>query len=244
MVPRVISRRQQPTYGKLPKRFPSVNFGSYTQRGLTRHQNVPSAPAAPSPFTPVAGNAGAIGSTASSESAPDPRDAQYFNDIAKLNQFHNQRAVDIQTALNEGQQSLTKSNTLLAEQQPKDTLAAKENANKAGLLYAGALGKNIGDIETSYARRRSDLQGAYEKNRAGLLRQYSENDVNFGLNQNDILLNSIGRQSERDQTFGVPDSSPPQSVAPAAVGTAPIGSAASRYIAARKRNPRGVWGRY
>lgn len=161
------------------------------------------------PVSPIASQASSIGGGAASPSGPaDPRDAQYFNDSAKLLQYHRNRLADIQSRLNETDRDYTKNSGLLAEQQPKDTLAAKVSANKAGLFHSGFLGKNLGEIETSYARRRGELLENFTGTKAGLLRDYANQNADYQLQNNDILLGSIGRQTERDSTLGVPGVSP------------------------------------
>jgi hypothetical protein len=200
--PRVISRRRQPTTRGLAPRAtnPFVSLGGL--RGMNQAARL--APSAPTPVQSTAGLIGGSGSTpAPSQANADPRDPQYFNDLAKLEQFHTQRQADVQASINEGQRALTKNNMLLAEQQPRDTLAAKQNANKAGLLNSGFLGKNLGEIETSYARRKADLQQNFTTNQASLLRQYAGNNADYYLGQNDALLGGIGRATDRDAQFGV-----------------------------------------
>jgi hypothetical protein len=242
VIPRVISRKQQPTYGKLPKRFPSTNFGTYTQRGLTKHLTAPSAPtapAAPTPFTPTASGASGIGSTAPAAQA-DPRDAQYFNDTAKLDQYYASRSADITAQQNEADRVLASNQSLLTQQQPKDTLAAKVNANKAGLFYSGELGKNLSSIEADYTRRRTDLQGAYASDKATRSRSRADLEANYGvngLNRNDILLAANARQSERDQTLGVPDAA----AAAPAPAAGPAAAPFTAFPGVSKSGERGVW---
>lgn len=172
-------------------------------------------PAAPSAFTPVGSSASSIGGGAAAPAAPDPRDAQYFNDLAKLEQYYTSRKAEIGAAGESASRDLARSNTLLSEQQPKDTLSAKQNANKAGLFYSGALGKNLGEIETSYARRKTQLNEDYEAGVQARNRQLTDLEGNYGangLNRNDVLLSAVGRQTERDQAQGVPSAAAPTSL--------------------------------
>lgn len=207
-IPRITSIKRQPT--TRPSPYGSrTTFATGANQWMKATQNgtrpIKFAPAAPTPVSPVASGATSIGGSAQAAQA-DPRDAQYFNDIAKLEHFYAGRRADLQAAGESDARELQKSNVLLNEQQPKDTLSAKQNANKAGLFYSGFLGKNLGEIETSYARRRADLQSNYQNNQDTRARQLQDLEANYGpqgLNRNDILLGAAGRQSERDVALGV-----------------------------------------
>lgn len=198
--PRVTKRVQQPTTVGNYGRFPSTNFGSYTQRGLTKHPNYavqgPRAPSAPT--APVGSSASTIGAPATAPTA-DPRDSQWFVDTAKLDQYYTARKADLQAADDTDTRELAKNQGLLNEQMPKDQLSAKQGANKAGLFYSGFLGKNLGDIETSYARRRTDLQNAYNDAVAGRGRQRQELEDLYGangINRLDILEQAKARAAQ------------------------------------------------
>lgn len=242
MIPRVVSRRRQPT--TRPITGPSVV--SRVQQPITGRgrlsPSAPAAPTAPQPFSPTPSNASAIGAPSPSIPQSDPRDAQYFNDVAKLDQYYSSQRSNLTASGQELARNLTKNNSLLAEQQPKDELASKQNANKAGLFYSGALGKNLGDIAQSYARRRSDLQTDYESNQGKISRQLTDLDSNYGpsgLMRNDALLSGIGRASASDQNNAlalaantsaaapVPTASVPYSTQP---GTSKAGVAGTWHI--------------
>jgi hypothetical protein len=200
VIPRVVSRRNQLT---TRARTPSISPGQAAYgraHGISIGNPKPITTA--TPFSPSPSSAPAIGSQSPSIPQSDPRDAQYFNDVAKLDQFYSSRRADLTASGQELSRNLVKNRGLLAEQQPKDELGAKQNANKAGLFYSGALGKNLGDIAQSYARRRSDLQSEYESNSGKITRNINDLDTNYGPNgllRNDALLGGIGRASASDQ---------------------------------------------
>lgn len=198
VMPRIISRKRQPTTRGFaaPKGFSHIINTRPNPKTLT-----PRAPAAPTPFSPTTSSAPSIGTQSQSIPQSDPRDAQYFNDVAKLNQYYSTQKTSLTASGEELVRNLAKNNNLLAEQQPKDELASKQNANKAGLFYSGALGKNLGDIAQSYARRRSDLQSEFESNKGTLSRNLTDLETNYGPNgllRNDALLGGVGRASESD----------------------------------------------
>jgi hypothetical protein len=199
VMPRIISKKRQPTTSfATPKGFPKI---------LNTRPNpktfAPRAPSAPTtPFTPTPSSAAAIGTPAPTIPQSDPRDAQYFNDVAKLDQYYSSQKSNLTASGEELARNLTKNNSLLAEQQPKDELTSKQNANKSGLFYSGALGKNLGDIATSYARRRSDLQTEFESGKSKIDRSLTDLTANYGptgLMRNDVLQAGIARAAALDQ---------------------------------------------
>lgn len=200
MIPRITSRKRQPTTFAYPK-----GTNAFTHLGTLRgmSQTAARAPSAPTtPFSPTPSSAAGIGGQSPSIPQSDPRDAQYFNDVAKLDQYYSTQKSSLTASGEELARNLTKNNAALAEQQPKDELSSKQNANKAGLFYSGALGKNLGDIAQSYARRRSDLQTEYEGNRGDIARRLTDLESNYGpsgLMRNDALLGGVGRASASDQ---------------------------------------------
>jgi hypothetical protein len=197
---------------------------------------------APAPAAPVSGvgsSAAGIGGV-SAPAAPDPRDAQYFNDIAKLEQYYATRKADLQAGADQDVRDLATSNQALNEQRPKDDLSAKQNANKAGLFYSGFLGKNLGEIETSYAKRRADLQTKFQQNADARARQVKDLDDNYGingLNRNDILLAANARQTDRDLANPPADPVPLNTPASAGAGSFALLAAKQKKFARRPLQP-------
>lgn len=199
VMPRIVSRKKQPTTRgfSAPKGFSQIINARPNPTTFA-----PRPPSAPTPFSPTTSSASSIGTQAPSIPPSDPRDAQYFNDVAKLDQYYSTQKSSLTASGEELVRNLNKNNTLLAEQQPKDELASKQNANKSGLFYSGALGKNLGDIAQSYARRRSDLQTDYESNKGKIERSLTDLTANYGptgLLRNDALLGGVGRATANDQ---------------------------------------------
>jgi hypothetical protein len=179
----------------------------------------PLAPQGPTPFSPTTSQAGSVGNNSSAIPQSDPRDAQYFNDVAKLDQYYQTNKANLGASAQELARNLTKNQAELAEQQPKDELSAKQNANKAGLFYSGALGKNLGDISENYAKRRSELQTGYESQSGSIARQLQDLETNYGGNglmRNDALLGGVGRATAADQANALSyvQNQPPPSAIP------------------------------
>lgn len=256
-VPRIISTRRQPT----TKAKPLKTIGVLNRRPPANLLKAPAAPSAPT-YTPTASSAASVGSPAPTPpAAADPKDAQYFNDVAKLDQYYASNKANLSASGQELAANLAKNRSLLDEQQPKDQLAAKQNANKAGLFYSGALGKNLGDIATSYARRKSDLQTDFESNQGKINRQLSDLEANYGsqgLIRNDVMLQSIARaraQDEANAAAYAQQVAAQQQAAPAGGGAAPAAAApapasgppkftgvlAGNYVAPQMWDPRGFY---
>jgi hypothetical protein len=237
-VPRITSRRRQPTTrggGLISQKLPGGGlFGPAPKKF---------APAPAAPVSSVGSSAASIGGGVPAPAAPDPRDAQYFNDIAKLEQYYATRKADLQAGTDQDVRDLATSNQALNEQRPKDDLSAKQNANKAGLFYSGFLGKNLGEIETSYAKRRADLQTKFQDNANARARQSADLEANYGatgLNRNDILLAANARQTERD--LANPPADPVPLSTPASVGAGNYALIAARQKKFARR-PLQPWGR-
>lgn len=222
--PRITSRRRQPTtYGYPQGQNAFTHLG--TLKGLSQRSMLGPgankfAPAPAAPATSVGSSAAGIGGV-SAASAPDPRDATYFNDVAKLEQYYATRKADLQAGSDKDARDLASSNQALDLQRPKDDLSAKQNANKSGLFYSGFLGKNLGEIETSYAKRRADLQTSFQDNANARARQGADLEANYGangLNRNDILLAANARQTDRDLANPVADPVAQPLNTPAAAG--------------------------
>lgn len=230
MIPRVTSRTRQPT--TKPKTYLPGTWGrprpGVPQVAGSTPNYTPPTPSQPSqtslPSTPAA----------------DPRDPQFFNDIAKLNQYYTSQKANLTASGAELARSLVKNNQFLDEALPKDRLKAKQGANDAGLLYSGALGKNLGEIETGYARRKSDLQTDYANKRTAILGQLSDLEGNYGpqgLMRNDALLQGIGRAASMDQILGAGAGGGASTQAPAAAANLPFTTRAGTS----KSGVPGVW---
>lgn len=238
--PRITSKRRQPTTYAYPKGTNAFTHLGTLKRISQQHSGVNRfAPAPAAPAAPVSSSAGSIGGLSGGAAAPDPRDATYFNDIAKLEQFYASRKADLQAAGEQDARDLAKSNQALSEQRPKDDLSAKQNANKAGLFYSGFLGKNLGEIEKSYATRRADLQTRFQDNANARARQGADLEANYGatgLNRNDILLAANARQTQFDLE-NPPAAAPASLNTPAAAGAGSFGQIVQKRFARRPLQP-------
>jgi hypothetical protein len=164
---RLMARRRIPSarsYGtagvRLPRRGQTmIPFGnaltpeakqfvqSKGQKVLYPGSRAPSAPRVPGPQPP--GQPPQPHQLVDDSTATSARAQALFARTQKLNQ--------LSTEDQYGAQDYAENLSRLRAQRPKDELAAKESANRQGLFYSGALGKDLGNLATSYGQRESDM---------------------------------------------------------------------------------------
>lgn len=108
------------------------------------------------------------------------QDSGYTTALANLLAQKGQGDNAIVAAGRRAAEDKAKNLALLTESTGKSKTAATQSANKSGLFYSGALGKNLGDIDTDSNRRAGDVNTAFtrgEEDRAaqeaGLTTQYN-----------------------------------------------------------------------
>jgi hypothetical protein len=130
--------------------------------------------------------------------APFQPDAEYYAGAAERTfQAGEQRA----TLDQQSTYSTTDFNEALRrllEKQPKDVQAAREAANRQGLLFSGTLGRQEGEINTSYLRQQSDLRQGYDREAAA--REAARRAIEAGLSVDDAAARAaaVDRQTTRD----------------------------------------------
>src|SRR5688500_5594108 len=235
-VPVVTNRRAQPV--KAPKKNDLLGVGPWG----VRPRSMP-APKGTAPTAPTAPGAAQVTSSAAqtggvARTPADARDPQYFNDLAKLEQHYIQRKADLAAAGEGAKRSFDRSMSDLGTQQPKDVLQTQQGSNKAGLLYSGFLSKGLGDIETSYAKRRTELSEDLAADDRDRTRQLGELESLYGpsgLNRNDIILGAMERASARDLEY--PGHEVPGAASVVSSGAKPYTTVAGTS----KSGQRGVW---
>lgn len=116
---------------------------------------------APNPGAPATAPAQAPAPTDST----DPRDAQYYQNVAD-NQFKvNNQINALNLDRSNAQTALQSQLAQLAYQQPRDQLAMEQRANQAGSLYSSVEGQNQGNLAYQFAGRK----GADQANEASTL---------------------------------------------------------------------------
>ena len=145
--------------------------------------------------------------------SPDPLDAQYYNDVAQ-NQFRaNQQIAQLNAMSANERAALGENLRLLGEQQPILRQNSTNRANANGLLYSGALGRQIGDLQTQYVRQQARLNDTFGQHEAS--RQAQIQGINGQLGFDDLAerLTAIERASQAAQSAPL-DPGPPTVPAP------------------------------
>ena len=167
----------------------------------------------PGTYTPTPSSASSVsvpGPTVQ-PSTPDIRDPAYWLDTANIGQYYGTQKATIGAQHDTDKAALDRAMTILGEKLPEDLRVAKENANKSGLFYSTTLGRNLGDIETSYSHQRENLTGEYTGREN--LRNIASGDLEAtygpgGLKYREAANNALDRQTARDaanQPQGAPD---------------------------------------
>lgn len=141
----------------------------------------------------------------------------------------------------------------LNERQPQDTQVTKENANKQGLLLSGYLGKQLGDLQTQYARSRGDRQQSFDRRDAARRAAIADLAKRYEFGAGDARSAAIARLLAGDTAAadagtlapptGAPVAPAAAAAAPAAVKPLPPHGSSSHTLVQPARRRRGATGR-
>jgi hypothetical protein len=162
----------------------------------------------------------------------DVRDSGYYGWLAQRTGEVNQQQIAWDAQEAGDTQARTEALRRLAQQRPENLLAADRSANRAGLFYSGALGKQRGDIEADYVRTVSDTnatyQGAHDAREAARQALLS----GFSVEQAAQMAAAADRMAERDQALAESGSlASPDSVdasVAASQGSSPVRAAVAK----------------
>lgn len=183
--------------------------GQVTGRGTTRPPTVRASgpgigtthPIFPPPVRPPEPGAG----TPSPNPPPAPQgaadfqgDADYYAALGQAQFKAGQQRADLDQQSAYAKTDFDEALRRMLERQPRDIQAAREVANRAGLLYSGNLGRQEGDINTTYLRQQSDAQQSYD--RAEAAREAARRALEAGLSVDDAALQAaaVDRRVARD----------------------------------------------
>lgn len=129
----------------------------------------------------------------------EPSSDPNYIDSAYALALANQRA-NINAKLSQVQQEDANDETTYREalrrmdtQRPRDDSAAKASANKAGLFYSGTLGKNLGDIATSYAQKQADMLNSRQQRANTRQSQLAQLNAGYDVDVSGIADDAISR---------------------------------------------------
>lgn len=144
-------------------------------------------------------------------SEPSGLDASYWNTVNQ-NRFNaNQQLNALNAQSGYDRTDLQERLRLLSQQEPVVEQRATNSANSRGLLYSGALGSQIGDLQTQYLRNQSQAQQAFA--RAEAQRQAQAQSIQGGLGFDELAARLASIQRASDQAAKSP-----------LVGASPAGS--------------------
>lgn len=162
----------------------------------------PQAPQAPQPAKP-----------------PSYLDAQYFTNLAQARYQADQDIAGLNQQSTYEKAALAEALRRMAENQSAQEQSTTSAGNAAGLLYSGALGRQLGDVRTDFFRQRSDAQNTFDQSEAGRKQQMQTILGNLKYLDEQEQLAAIARQAELDANSplvapdGVPVVGPPPTVA-------------------------------
>lgn len=120
-------------------------------------------PATPAPITPPRAQTDPPAGVVDQTMQPGNfQDAQYFTDVGKNTLSRNTQLAQMDQTASEDQTAYAEALRRFREQQPRQEETTVNQANKAGLLYSGTLGRELGDIRTNAIRQEADMRGAYD----------------------------------------------------------------------------------
>jgi hypothetical protein len=148
-----------------PKLTPSPADTTWTKpnaSGMTGQQQLYAAYMKKNPGAQLPAPVGGIPNDPNSVHPSNWQDSTYFTRLAAARLERQNKMTDLQT---EDQSDLTghqESLRRFREQLPRQEEQATEDANRAGLLYSGHLGKGLGDIRTQAIRQETDMQIGFD----------------------------------------------------------------------------------
>lgn len=128
----------------------------------------------------------------------DPRDAQYWNDLVRLQSNRNFQSENQDIEDTYRRTSYQDALGQLTRNEKKDTLSYRENANRGGGTYSSKTAEGVGDIATNYFEQKSGLarDNQREESLASLARDMI--DQGFTSDQAAAYIESVDRQSGRE----------------------------------------------
>lgn len=152
---------------------------------------------------PIQVAAPGINSNAATPPPPaDVRDSRYWMELARGQAQARDRIAQLTAMSNSEKAALGRQLRLLGEQEPVAQRSATLGANTQGLLFSGALGRQLGDIAREFLRQRTEAQAVFDE--AERLRQLEIDALNRswldprGMEAWRLLQEATERQIERD----------------------------------------------
>jgi hypothetical protein len=189
------ARRNVPGQPNTVGGFVGVRANSFTNAAAKAQTQ------AATPVTPAASSSPPAATTPAPTPPVDVRDSGYYGWLAQRQGEVNQQQIAWDAEEAGDTSARTEALRRLAQQRPENLLAADRSANRAGLFYSGALGKQRGDIEADYVRTVGDTNATYQ--RAHDAREAARQALlsGFSVEQAAQMAAAADRAAERDQAL-------------------------------------------
>jgi hypothetical protein len=160
-------------------------------------------------------------------------DAAYYADAAKRTFEADQQRSQLEQQGAYAKTDFDEALRRMMEKQPLDVQAAREAANRQGLLYSGTLARQEGDINVGYLRSRADQQQSYD--RAAAAREAAMKAIASGMSIDDAaaMAAAVDRQLARDQAAADAGNLVPNETTKPPATTPPVAAAAAAKPAGR-----------
>jgi hypothetical protein len=198
----------QLNYWKARTKRPNLTMGQAVYQRAQAKLNPAAKPAGPSPATKT---------WAPPDPTADPNytlDAGYFAQVAKQRFEAQQKRVQLDEEGTSALSGYNESLRRMQEQTPRQMETATNQANKAGLLYSGTLGRNLGDIQTTALRAQGDLRGSYDQGERARAAARTALEQGATVDEAAAAAEAIDRQMTRDQTAAQERGLVPESTIP------------------------------
>ena len=171
--------------------------------------------------------------------APDPQDALYWTQRARLDFQRGQQRNQLtqQQAYSEADfaEALRRRN----EQRGETIQGVRQGANREGLFYSGTLGQRQGDVNTRFDRADFDARTAQERATAARKAAIEALDQGYDIDEAALAAEAVDRQVQRDvanEDLGAYD--PPAAAGPPGVPGRPAARAPRGRGGRRQRTTR------
>jgi hypothetical protein len=158
-------------------------------------------------YTPPEGTTAPTSSYKPETGRPDPRDAQYWNDVTKLYFDRNQQlnTMNYEDTLRSVDYNTQKSD--LAREEPRARLANKVAASRQGNLYSSTYDYGQALTQEDYLRRNTDTQRSYERENTARAMMRNALENGYTINEAAALAAAADRKAQDELNQPTPPSS-------------------------------------
>ena len=130
--------------------------------------------------------------------APDPRDANYWAQLAKLTFQRDQQTAQLNQQQAYADTDFAEALRRRLEQSGKERTGITQGANREGLIESGQLGSRLGDQRVAHDRAVGDARTSHERETAARTAARDALAAGFTLEEAALHAEAVDRQWERD----------------------------------------------